>query len=142
MRAVSVAGLSSSPLSAATVSGTLVHTSGQVGREPGTSNVATGFEAQMRVALANLDAVLEAAGSSRAQVLKTVVLLVRREDFDAMNRLYAEHFDEPRPARSTIVCQLADELLLFEIEAVAECAAAPLAADAPSAASAPATRAR
>jgi len=125
VRAVTVAGLSSSPLSAATVSGTLVHVSGQVGREPGASNVASGFEAQMRVALANLDAVLEAAGSSRAQVLKTVVLLVRREDFDAMNRLYAEHFDEPRPARSTIVCQLAHEALLFEIEAVAECAAEP-----------------
>ena len=120
MRAVTVAGLSSSPLSAATVSGTLVHTSGQVGREPGTGIVATGFEAQMRVALANLDAVLVAAGSSCAQVLKTVVLLVRREDFDAMNRLYAEHFGEPCPARSTIVCQLAHEALLFEIEAVAE----------------------
>jgi 2-iminobutanoate/2-iminopropanoate deaminase len=127
MRAVTVDGLSSSPLSAATVSGTLVHTSGQVGREPGTSTLASGFEAQMRVALANLDAVLEAAGSSRAQVLKTVVLLVRREDFDAMNRLYAEHFDEPCPARSTIVCQLAHEALLFEIEAVAERADEPSA---------------
>jgi 2-iminobutanoate/2-iminopropanoate deaminase len=123
MRAVTVAGLSTSPLSAATVSGTLVHTCGVVGRAPGAREVGEGFEAQMRIALANLDTVLEAAGSSRSQVLKTVVFLTRREHFPTMNRIYGEHFDEPRPARSTIICELADVALLFEIEAVAECAA-------------------
>jgi 2-iminobutanoate/2-iminopropanoate deaminase len=120
MRAVTVAGMSTSPLSAATVSGTLVHTSGQVGREPGASAAADGFEAQMRAALANLDSVLEAAGSSRAKVLKTMVFLARREDFATMNRIYAEYFAEPWPARSTVVCELAAPELLFEIEAVAE----------------------
>jgi 2-iminobutanoate/2-iminopropanoate deaminase len=120
MRAVIRPGLSTSPLSAATISGTLVNTSGQVGREPGASAAAEGFEAQMRVALANLDSVLEAAGSSRAKVLKTVVFLTRREDFATMNRIYAEHFAEPWPARSTIICELAAAELLFEIEAVAE----------------------
>ena len=124
MRAVTVSGLSSSPLSAATISGALVHTSGQVGREPGAAEAAGGFEQQMRVALANLDTVLAAAGSSRAHVLKTVVFLARREDFETMNRIYAEHFGEPRPARSTIVCALAQEALLFEIEAVAQGGAA------------------
>jgi 2-iminobutanoate/2-iminopropanoate deaminase len=120
MRAVTHAGLSTSPLSAATISGTLVHTSGQVGREPDASAAADGFEAQMRVALANLDAVLDAAGSSRRNVLKTVVFLTRREDFATMNRIYGEHFAEPWPARSTIICELAQEGLLFEIDAVAE----------------------
>jgi 2-iminobutanoate/2-iminopropanoate deaminase len=124
MRPVTVAGLSTSPLSAAMVSGGLVHTSGQVGRDPATGALAEGFEAQMRAALANLDAVLEAAGSSRARVLKTVVFLTRREDFAEMNRIYAEHFAAPWPARSTLVCALAQEALLFEIEAVAECGAA------------------
>jgi 2-iminobutanoate/2-iminopropanoate deaminase len=124
MRAVALDGLSTSPLSAATISGSLVHTSGQVGREPGSGEVSPSFETQMRVALANLDAVLAAAGSSRDRVLKTVVFITRREDFAAMNRLYAEHFSEPWPARSTIVCQLAGEPLLFEIEAVAELAGA------------------
>jgi 2-iminobutanoate/2-iminopropanoate deaminase len=117
-----VDGLSSSPLSAAMISGGLVHTSGQVGRAGGV--LADGFEAQMRAALANLDAVLDAAGSSRALVLKTFVFLTRREDFAAMNAIYAEHFAAPYPARSTIVCALAQEELLFEIEAVAELAAA------------------
>jgi 2-iminobutanoate/2-iminopropanoate deaminase len=128
MRAVALDGLSTSPISAATISGSLVHTSGAVGREPGSSEVAAGFEAQMRVALANLDAVLEAAGSSRGHVLKTVVFITRREDFATMNRIYAEHFGEPWPARSTLVCGLAQEALLFEIEAVAECVAAEPAA--------------
>jgi 2-iminobutanoate/2-iminopropanoate deaminase len=123
MRAVAVAGLSTSPLSAATIGADLVHTSGQVGREPG-GELASGFDAQMRAALANLDAVLEAAGSSRALVLKTVVFLTSREDFAAMNRIYAEHFGDPYPARSTLICGLAQEALLFEIEAVAELAAA------------------
>jgi len=125
MRAVELDGYSTSPLSAATISGALVHTSGQVGREPGSSGVAPEFATQMRVALANLDAVLAAAGSARERVLKTVVFLKRREDFPEMNRIYAEHFREPWPARSTIVCELAQDALLFEIEAVAELVPAP-----------------
>jgi enamine deaminase RidA (YjgF/YER057c/UK114 family) len=52
-------------------------------------------------------------------VLKTTVFLVRRSDTDEMNRLYAESFPEPRPARSTIVTDLVRPDLLFEIEAVA-----------------------
>ena len=122
MRAVTVKGLSTSPLSAAVVAGGFVHTSGQVGRDPATGVVGDGLEQQMRLALANLDLVLEASGSGRAHVLKTVVFLVDREDFPEMNRHYREHFGEPHPARSTIICQLADESLLFEIEAVAQLA--------------------
>jgi len=120
MRTVHVDGLSTSPLSAATVTGGLVHTSGQVGRHHESGEVPEEFEAQMRLALANLDLVLETAGAARQSVLKTVVFLVRREDFAVMNRLYAEHFAQPWPARSTIICQLAHESLRFEIEAVAE----------------------
>jgi 2-iminobutanoate/2-iminopropanoate deaminase len=137
MRAVTVTGLSASPLSAATISGTLVHTSGQVGRVRGSGELAPDFDGQMRAALANLDLVLEAAGSSRAHVLKTVVFITRREDFGAMNRIYAEHFGEPWPARSTIVCALANEALLFEIEAVAERTVAPAGGGPTDAASSP-----
>jgi 2-iminobutanoate/2-iminopropanoate deaminase len=120
MRPVDVAGLSTSPLTAAIVSRGVVYTSGQVGRDRDTGIVAEGLVEQMHTALANLDFVLEAAGSSRAQVVKTVVFLPRREDFMEMNRIYGEHFGEPRPARSTVVCDLAHESLRFEIEAVAE----------------------
>jgi 2-iminobutanoate/2-iminopropanoate deaminase len=119
-RAVTVPGLSTSPLSAAVVVGDTVHTSGQVGRQPETGVVPAGFEAQMREALANLERVLEAAGSSLERVVKTTVFLARRDDFAAMNAIYAEQFTEPYPARSTIVCALASAELLFEIEALAQ----------------------
>lgn len=119
-RAVTVPGLSTSPLSAAIVVGDIVHTSGQVGRQPESGVVPAGFEAQMHEALANLGRVLEAAGSSRERVVKTTVFLARRDDFAAMNAIYEEHFAEPYPARSTIVCALASADLLFEIEAVAQ----------------------
>jgi 2-iminobutanoate/2-iminopropanoate deaminase len=119
-RAVTVPGLSTSPLSAGVIIGDVVHTSGQVGRQPDSGVVPAGFEAQMREALANLDRVLEAAGSSLQRVVKTTVFLARRDDFAAMNEIYAAHFTEPYPARSTIVCALAGAELLFEIEAVAQ----------------------
>jgi 2-iminobutanoate/2-iminopropanoate deaminase len=119
VHAVTVPGLSTSPLSAAVVVGDVVHTSGQVGRRAESGVVPPGFEAQMREALANLTRVLEEAGSSLRSVVKTAVFLSRREDFAAMNAIYAEHFAEPYPARSTIVCALANAELLFEIEAVA-----------------------
>ena len=122
MRPIAVTGLSTSPLTAASVSGGLVYTSGQVGRDRVTGEVGDGLSEQMRVALGNLDIVLAAAGSSRTHVFKTVVFLTRREDFAQMNHIYAEHFEEPFPARSTIICQLAHEALQFEIEAVAEIA--------------------
>jgi L-fuculose-phosphate aldolase len=120
MKAIRVDGLSSSPLSAATATAGLVHVSGQVGRDRATGAVAEAFGAQMRLALDNLDVVLAAAGAGRSSVVKTTVLLPRREDFPSMNRIYAEHFPEPRPARTTLICDLAHPDLLFEIEAVAE----------------------
>lgn len=120
MRAVDVGGLSTSPLTAAIVSGGVVYTSGQVGRDRDTGAVGEGLAEQMHTALANLDLVLETAGSSRAQVVKTVVFLPRREDFAEMNRIYGKHFGEPKPARSTLICDLAHESLRFEIEAFAE----------------------
>ncbi len=110
----------SPPLSSFRRSGDLVLTAGQVGIDPATGTAPDGFEAQMRQALDNLRAVLADAGSSLDRVLKTTVFVVRREDVGEMNRIYREAFGEPYPSRSTIVCDLVDERLLFEIEAIAE----------------------
>jgi 2-iminobutanoate/2-iminopropanoate deaminase len=71
------------------------------------------------VAIDNLEQVLQQAGGSLATVEKTTLFLVNREDFATMNRVYAERFPEPYPARSTVVCDLVKAELLFEIEAVA-----------------------
>lgn len=97
----------------------LVITSGQVGIDPATGEAPADFEGQARVALDNLEAVLADAGASLATVLKATIFLVDRADFPVMNRLYLERFGAPFPARSTVICGLADERLLFEIEAIA-----------------------
>lgn len=97
----------------------LVLTAGQVGVDPATGEAPADFEGQARQALDNLAAVLDAAGASMSSILKATVFVVNREDVATMNRLYAERFDAPFPARSTIVCDLVDERLLFEIEAIA-----------------------
>lgn len=106
------------PLSPARTHAGVVYTSGQVGIAPD-GGVPKDFAGQFGVAIGNLRGVLADAGASLESVLKTTVFLVDRSHTDEMNRLYAEAFPEPRPARSTIVTQLVRPDLLFEIEAVA-----------------------
>lgn len=113
------------PLSPVRVHGDLVLVSGQVGLEAD-GRVPGGFDRQMRRAVDALRAVLEGAGSSLEAVLKTTVVIVRTEDFAAMNALYAELFSPPWPARTTLVAGLALPGLLFEIEATAALPGAPL----------------
>ena len=111
---------SSSPISQAIVAGDLIFTSGQLGIDPKTGKmVAGGIEEQTEQVLLNLTAVLEAAGSSMADVLKTTVFIADMDDFAAMNAVYRRHFKEDPPARSTVqVARLAANARI-EIEAVA-----------------------
>jgi len=106
------------PLSLAREANGWVHTAGQVGVRPGEAPPVS-FEEQASIAIDNLERALQDAGSSLADVQKTTVFLVRREDFATMNRIYAERFPQPYPARSTVICELVVPELLFEIEAVA-----------------------
>jgi 2-iminobutanoate/2-iminopropanoate deaminase len=97
-----------------------VFTAGQVGLDPATGQLAGADVAtQTRQALANLTAVLEAAGSSPAGVVKTTVFLVDMGDFAAMNTVYAELFEEAPPARSTVAVAALPLGARVEIEAVA-----------------------
>jgi len=82
-------------------------------------NVPDGVEAQTRQSLANVVAVLEAAGSSPAGVLKTTVFLKDMNDFAAMNAIYAEVFGQSLPARSTIEVARLPRDVLVEIECIA-----------------------
>jgi 2-iminobutanoate/2-iminopropanoate deaminase len=91
------------PYSQAIVSGQLIFCSGQVALDPQTGQLIEGdVGAQTRRALENLSAVLHAAGSSLAQVVKTTVFLTSIADFAAMNEAYAEFFTGDPPARSTV----------------------------------------
>jgi 2-iminobutanoate/2-iminopropanoate deaminase len=91
------------PYSQAIASGQLIFCSGQVGLDPATGQLIEGdVRAQTRRALENLSAVLSAAGSSLAQVVKTTVFLTSMADFTAMNEAYGAFFPGDPPARSTV----------------------------------------
>ncbi len=108
------------PYSQATVSGTMVYTSGQIPLLPDGSLLEGDVAVQARQVLENLGAVLTAAGSGLDRVLKTTVFLKDMDDFAAMNAVYAEYFSEPYPARSTVQVAKLPRDVRVEIEAVAE----------------------
>lgn len=99
--------------------GNLVFTSGQTGTDPKTGQVVEGIEAQTRQTLENVEAVLEAAGCSRRDVVKVTVFLADMRDYGAMNKVYASFFGRPYPARSTVEARLANQNMRVEIEAIA-----------------------
>jgi 2-iminobutanoate/2-iminopropanoate deaminase len=99
--------------------GTFVFTSGYVGFDPKTGNPPGGIAAQTEQSLENLKAVLEAAGSSLAHVVKVNVYLADVEDYDGMNTVYRRYFPTDRPARATLGAKLVRPDLLVEIEMVA-----------------------
>jgi 2-iminobutanoate/2-iminopropanoate deaminase len=91
------------PYSQAVVAGGFVFTSGQIPLVPETKElVAGGIAEQTEQVLRNLSKVLEAAGSSLEQVVKTTVYLSDMRDFAAMNEVYARFFTAEPPARSTV----------------------------------------
>ncbi|MCS7261476.1 MAG: RidA family protein [Anaerolineae bacterium] len=100
--------------------GNLVFTAGQTGVDPATGQlVAGGIVEQTRQALRNVQAILEAAGCSLADVAKTTVFLTDMNDFQAMNGVYAEFFPVAPPARSTVQVGALPLGARIEIEAVA-----------------------
>ncbi|MEM3030979.1 MAG: RidA family protein [Candidatus Micrarchaeia archaeon] len=109
------------PYAQAVVSGRLVFCSGQIALEPASGKMVEGdVGAQTRRVLENLRAVLEAAGSSLAKVVKTTVYLKDMNDFPAMNEVYAEFFGQNPPARATVQAARLPRDALVEIEAIAE----------------------
>lgn len=91
------------PYSQAVTLGELVYTSGQLGMDPATGAlVGSTAAAQAEQVFTNLQAVLEAAGSSLANVLKATVYLTDLAEFAAVNEVYARYITAPYPARSTV----------------------------------------
>lgn len=100
--------------------GTFVFTAGQVSFDPDTGALIGNTTAeQTHQALKNLKAVLEVAGSSLSQVVKTTVFLQNMDDFVAMNEVYAQYFGDNPPARSAVQVAKLPKGALVEIEAVA-----------------------
>ncbi|MEO5884712.1 MAG: RidA family protein [Candidatus Limnocylindrales bacterium] len=108
------------PYSQGIVSGDLLFCSGQLGLDPATGEmVEGGVTAQAERALKNLTAVLDAAGLTFADVIKTTIFLADIADFAAVNTVYAAVMSDPPPARSTFAVGALPKGGLVEIEAIA-----------------------
>ena len=107
------------PYSQAIASDGLLFCSGQLGLDPATGNLVEGVEAQADRALRNLGAVLDAAGLTWADVLKTTIFLADMDDFAAVNAVYGTYMPDPPPARSTVAVKALPKGGLVEVEAIA-----------------------
>jgi len=108
------------PYSQALQAGDFLFLSGQIPLDPATGQIVPGGIAeQTHQVLKNIGAVLTAAGSSYAQVVKTTVFLHDMADFAAMNEIYGGYFTAPAPARSTIQAAALPRAVRVEIDCVA-----------------------
>lgn len=108
------------PYSQAIEAGGLVFASGQLPINPSTGTFPEGgIKEQTRQSILNVQAILESAGCSLSNVVKTTVLLADIADFAAMNEVYASFFSEPFPARSAFAVRDLPKGALVEIEMIA-----------------------
>jgi reactive intermediate/imine deaminase len=107
------------PYSQAIVAGGFVFCSGTAGIDPESGHVAEGIEAQTEQALLNIAAILNAAGASMADLVKTTIFYADVADFAKLNEVYARHMPDPPPARSAPANVRLPRGLLVSIEAIA-----------------------
>ena len=107
------------PYSQAVAHQGLLFVSGQLGLDPVSGALAEGIEAQTRRALQNLVAILAAAGCGPQHVLKATVYVANMDDFALVNKLYAEVFTPPYPAREVVQVARLPKNGLVEISAIA-----------------------
>ena len=97
----------------------LVYTAGQIGIDPSTGKMQEGLEAQAQQVMANLKAILEAAGTSFEKVVKTTIFITDMANFGVINDIYGAYFGEEPPARSTVAVSQLPLGALVEIEVIA-----------------------
>jgi len=107
------------PYSQAVRIGNLLFTSGQIALTPQGDFAQGGIEAETRQVFANLQAILEAAGAARTDVVKATVFLKEMDEFAQVNALYGEFFGEHKPARSTVQVAALPRGARVEIELIA-----------------------
>lgn len=107
------------PYSQAIKVGNMLFCSGQIPVNPETGTVPEGIKAQTAQSLANVKALLAAAGTGIENVVKTTVFLADMSLFGEMNEVYAENFKEPFPARSAVAVRELPKQVLVEIEVIA-----------------------
>lgn len=107
------------PYSQAMKVGDFIFTSGQIALTPNGVMVQDNIELQTEQVMKNLQAVLEAAGSSLKNVVKTTIFLADMDDFATVNAIYEKWFDGHKPARSTVAVKTLPKNALVEIECIA-----------------------
>jgi len=107
------------PYSQAVKVGNMVYTSGQIPMTAEGKLVDGDIHEQVRQVLNNLQKVLEAAGSSLEQIIKTTIYLTDMDDFIAVNTVYGEYFAGSYPARSTVAVKTLPKNVDVEIDAIA-----------------------
>lgn len=97
-----------------------VFASGQIPIDPATGNIVEGgIKEQTRQALTNASKIMEEAGLTLANVVKTTVFMADMNDFAAMNEVYATFFQQPYPARSAVAIKTLPKNVLVEVECIA-----------------------
>lgn len=107
------------PYSQAIDTGSFVFISGQIPVNPATGEIPEGIEAQAAQSMANIKAILAEAGLTMDNVVKTTVFLADMSLFADMNKVYAENFTAPFPARSAVAVKELPKQVLVEIEIIA-----------------------
>ncbi len=107
------------PYSQAIDTGSFVFISGQIPVNPATGEIPEGIEAQAAQSIANIKAILAEAGLTMDNVVKTTVFLADMSLFADMNKVYAENFTAPFPARSAVAVKELPKQVLVEIEVIA-----------------------
>ncbi|MBR0367182.1 MAG: RidA family protein [Clostridia bacterium] len=107
------------PYVQAVKAGNMLFSSGQLGLIPETGALPEGVQAQTRQSLANIQAILDEAGFSKSDIVKTTVFIKDMNDFGAVNAIYADFFGDSKPARSCVEVARLPKDGLVEIEFVA-----------------------
>ncbi|MDE5899870.1 MAG: RidA family protein [Muribaculaceae bacterium] len=107
------------PYSQAIDAGQFVFISGQIPVNPATGEIPEGITAQATQSLANVKAILEEAGLTMDNVVKTTVFLADMSLFAPMNEVYAQAFSAPFPARSAVAVRELPKQVLLEVEVIA-----------------------
>ena len=107
------------PYSQAVEAGGFVYASGQIPIDPATGNIPEGIEAQAKQALTNVKNLIEAAGLTLDNVVKTSVFIKNMADFAKVNEIYATFFTKDYPARSCVEVSALPKGVLIEVEVVA-----------------------
>ncbi|WP_169780036.1 RidA family protein [Campylobacter curvus] len=107
------------PYSQAILANGFLFVSGQLGVSPGGEFTGSNVEAQAEQSMQNIKNILAEAGLDFENVVKTTIFLADMNDFAKVNEIYAKHFSEPFPARSTVAIKTLPKNALVEIEVVA-----------------------